>query len=163
MVSSVGNLKEKGFFEPPDVVWKRRLRHVPTSLIHLPKYPHLVVHVPGDTHLRDQSIKCSCYLALNLKMAHQKVIRDETSETSTKRASDGLQTAFCSARFKLIYLIWTGYAIAVSAMIDLPSGIPLWICMRTCLSERVLISTLPFAFPRISGIVCLYPGYLIRQ
>ena len=124
-----GRFEREGFFEPPDGVslltvmllpflpssgqadrrssgvWKRRLRHMPTSpptrrilnakFIHPPKYLHLVVHAftyqetcTCETHF----IKCSCYLALgNLKMAYQKVIRDEKS---AKRASESL--LFCS-------------------------------------------------------------------
>lgn len=164
----VGDLKEKGFLSRP--MWYRREGCVTCRPLHqlvafstpslsTPQNIFILLFTyPETCTCETHFIMCSCYLALgNLKMAHQKVIRDETS---TKRASDGL--LFCSFQ-TYMYLIWTGYAIAVSAMIDLPSGIPLWICMRTCLSERVLISALPFAFPGISGIVCLYPGYLIRQ
>ena len=66
--------------------------------------------------------------------AHQEVIRDEMS---AKRASKCLSILLVS---KLVYRLRNCRVRNAE-----------WMCMRTCLRECVLISTLPFAFPRIGN------------
>ena len=66
--------------------------------------------------------------------AHQEVIRDEMS---AKRASECLSILPVS---KLVYRLRNCRVRNAE-----------WMCMRTCLRECVLISTLPFAFPRIGN------------